>query len=309
MSTTATKEKEPKAEKKSPEQKREEEVATWTTYDALPPSEDAEVPLTQIHANPNNPRFVESMDPKSMWASIVATFGLIQRIVVKRLTEGYGTIQGGTRLEGILYGYEHDRAKFDVIFTNGIPVRVYDSLTEKQETNLLMDHNTKSLKRPEVLRALPALLRNNETMDQMSARFGKKQGFVQPLLRILELQKTHPEIHAAWEKYAMGWNEDNDPKITNEVIQGLIKVQKAEGNAACTTAFDAMVAGKANITATPKAESWTVVEKYYKDLPEGPVKETIKTVFKIKGCLSGDAIVGMAEKVNKAMSVAVKTKK
>lgn len=279
----------------------EKKVAVQPTQYQCAQGELTKVPFADLMHNPENPRFRESMDAKEMWASIVAASGLLVALVVRDIKESgkiiFRLLQGGRRLSGLEYGFANDRETFHKLFPDGIPAIVHKGLSDREARNFLVDHNTKNLRRPEILRAVRLLRLNGETMKQMSERFGRKQGTVQPLLRLIDLDSACPGLDEAWTKYTMGWGSENDPKITNEVIQNL---QKAFGEKKDAEALKAewarVLSGEVAGTATLKPLPWSKVESLYKELPEGPIKVTFEYIYGISSAVDGPGIKFLASK-------------
>lgn len=137
-----------------------------------------EIPLDQIHPNPDQPR--RSIDPEALatLAASVRASGLVQPIVVRRAGEGYEIIAGERRW----------RAAGEAGLST-IPALVRDA-DERERLELALVENVvrEDLNPIEVARALAILVEDfGQTQASVSERLGRSRPAVSNLMRLLEL--------------------------------------------------------------------------------------------------------------------------
>jgi len=137
-----------------------------------------ELPINQVHPNPNQPR--REFDPEALaeLADSVTRNGILQPIIVRRADEGYELIAGERRWRAAT---EAGLATLPAIVRSA-------SESESLELSLIENIQREDLNAIEKAKAYKDLIeRFALTQDEAAARLGKKRSSVANLLRLLDL--------------------------------------------------------------------------------------------------------------------------
>ncbi len=157
-------------------EKVEEKILTETPKDAI-----ENIKLTELHANPYQPRKVFDQEALNELASSIKEHGVFQPIIVKKGIKGYEIIAGERRVKAAtLAGLEE------------IPAIVRDfNDQEMMEIALLENLQRENLNAIEEANAYKKLQENlNVTQEELAKRLGKSRSHITNMLGLLTLPES-----------------------------------------------------------------------------------------------------------------------
>jgi ParB family chromosome partitioning protein len=242
--------------------KVEEKILSETPKDAI-----EKVKLTELHANPYQPRKVFDQEALNELADSIREHGVIQPIIVKKGIKGYEIIAGERRVKAsLIAGLEE------------IPAIIRDfNDQEMMEIALLENLQRENLNAIEEANAYKKLQENlNVTQEELAKRLGKSRSHITNMLGILslpmsiqkmiedkDLSMAHARILSKLE------NKEQQESLANRVVKEGISVHELENLTSSQKEF----VRKHKVTKKTSSE--------YKYLEEG-LSEKLGTKVKVK---------------------------
>ncbi len=242
--------------------KVEEKILNETPKDAI-----EKVKLTELHANPYQPRKVFDQEALNELADSIREHGVIQPIIVKKGIKGYEIIAGERRVKAsLIAGLEE------------IPAIIRDfNDQEMMEIALLENLQRENLNAIEEANAYKKLQENlNVTQEELAKRLGKSRSHITNMLGILslpmsiqkmiedkDLSMAHARIISKLE------SKEQQESLANKVVKEGISVHELENLTSSQKEF----VRKHKVTKKTSSE--------YKYLEEG-LSEKLGTKVKVK---------------------------
>lgn len=239
-----------------------------SVYETATKEEIIEIDLSELRANPYQPRKVFNDESLQELTDSIKEHGVFQPIIVKKSIKGYEIIAGERRVRA---------SKMAGLKT--IPAIVRNLNDEQMmEIALLENLQRENLSAIEEAIAYKAMIEKlNLTQEELSAKVGKSRSHITNLLGLLRLPAevqamvNNNEISMAHARVLS--KLDDDAKIiemAHEIVDNKIPVRKLE--------FQAETLGKKNKTEKAKASDKSTEFRYAEDL----LREKLDTKVRIR---------------------------
>ena len=239
-----------------------------SVYESATKEEIIEIDLSELRANPYQPRKVFNDDSLQELTESIKEHGVFQPIIVKKSIKGYEIIAGERRVRA---------SKMAGLKT--IPAIVRNLNDEQMmEIALLENLQRENLSAIEEAIAYKAMIEKlNLTQEELSAKVGKSRSHITNILGLLRLPTEVQEM-VTNNKISMAHARvlsklDDDQKIiemAHEIVENKVPVRKLE--------FQAETLGKKNKNEKNKATDKSTEFRYAEDL----LREKLDTKVRIK---------------------------
>ena len=200
-----------------------------TVYETATREEIVDIDLSELRANPYQPRKVFDEEALQELASSIAEHGVFQPIIVKKISKGYEIIAGERRVRA---------SKMAGLDTVPAIIRNLDD-NQMMEIALLENLQRENLSAIEEAAAYKTMIEKlGLTQEQLSARVGKSRSHITNILGLLRLPQdvqslvTSNKLSMAHARVLSKLEDDNKIReLAQNIIENKIPVREVEHQA------------------------------------------------------------------------------